>query len=49
MTVREIIFTIIDDWAIEELAEEQGGRAAAAVSDDQLGAELGLGLDRVVD
>ena len=45
----EIIFAIIDDRAIEHVAEEKGGSPAAAVGDDQVGAELRLGLDRVVD
>src|SRR5262249_52978196 len=43
------IFTIVDEWANEGIVEEECGRSAAAMGDDEIGAELGLLQYSLVD
>ena len=44
MAVGEVIFAIDDDRAVDDLAQQQGRSASAAVSDDQVGAQARPGI-----
>ena len=48
MAVREVILAIDDDRAVDDLAQQQGRSAPAAVRDDQVGAQARPGAHRVV-
>ncbi len=49
MAVGEVIFAIDDDRAVDDLTQQQGRSAPAAVGDDQVGAQARLGTHRVVN
>ena len=41
MTGREVVLTVVDDGAVEQVFQEKRRRAAAAVGDNQVGLQVG--------